>query len=271
MFAFEFMRHAFAATGIVAILSGLVGYFMVLRGESFAGHALSHVGFAGATGALLVGMPPFWGLMGATVLAGVAMGLGGRGTTQGRDVTIGLVLSCMLGCGLLFLHFLTTSATRATALLFGNVLGVDRSMLGWLLVLGVGCVLAMAALSRPLLFASLQPETAEARGVKLRMVSTIFLAIVAVVTAECVQITGVLLVFALMVGPAATAQRLTATPGWGIVLSVLFAIGAGWGGLALSWWTDCPASFWISALSTGFYLAVGTWRFTGGRESTDET
>ncbi|MFT8680712.1 metal ABC transporter permease, partial [Gluconacetobacter sp.] len=94
MFAFEFMRHAFAATGIVAILSGLVGYFMVLRGESFAGHALSHVGFAGATGALLVGMPPFWGLMGATVLAGVAMGLGGRGTTQGRDVTIGLVLSC---------------------------------------------------------------------------------------------------------------------------------------------------------------------------------
>ncbi|MFT8422708.1 MAG: iron chelate uptake ABC transporter family permease subunit, partial [Gluconacetobacter sp.] len=196
------------------------------------------------------------------VLAGVAMGLGGRGTTQGRDVTIGLVLSCMLGCGLLFLHFLTTSATRATALLFGNVLGVDRAMLGWLLVLGAGCVLAMAALSRPLLFASLQPETAEARGVNLRLVSTVFLAIVAVVTAECVQITGGLLVFALMVGPAATAQRLTATPGWGIVLSVLLAIGAGWGGLALSWWTDCPASFWISALSTVAYLAAGAWRLT---------
>ncbi|NVN13315.1 metal ABC transporter permease, partial [Nguyenibacter vanlangensis] len=100
-------------------------------------------------------------------------------------------------------------------------------------------------------------ETAEARGVPVRLVSTLFLAIVAVATAECVQITGVLLVFALMVGPAATAQRLTAAPGRGIVLSVLLAAAEGWGGLALSWWTDCPASFWISALSTAAY--VGTY------------
>jgi zinc/manganese transport system permease protein len=256
MFAFEFMRHAFAATGIVAILAGLVGYFMVLRGESFAGHALSHVGFAGATGAILLGVPPLWGLMTLTVAAGVAMGLGGRGTTQGRDVTIGLVLSSTLGCGLLFLHFLTTSATRATALLFGNVLGVDGAMLEWLALFGVGCMAAMAILSRPLLFASLQPETAEARGVPMRAVSTLFLAIVAIATAECVQITGVLLVFALMVGPAATAQRLTTTPGRGIMLSILLAVAEGWGGLALSWWTDCPTSFWISVLSTTAYLAA---------------
>lgn len=257
MLAFEFMRHAFAATGIVAVLAGLVGYFMVLRGESFAGHALSHVGFAGATGAILLGMPPLWGLMALTVAAGLAMGAGGRGTTQGRDVAVGLVLSCTLGFGLLFLHFLTTSAVRATALLFGNVLGVDGAMLAWLALLAAGCVLAMAVLSRPLLFASLQPETAEARGVPVRLVSTLFLAIVAVATAECVQITGVLLVFALMVGPGATAQRLTAAPGRGIVLSVLLAAAEGWGGLALSWWTDCPASFWISALSTAAY--VGTY------------
>lgn len=257
MLAFEFMRHAFAATGIVAVLAGLVGYFMVLRGESFAGHALSHVGFAGATGAILLGIPPLWGLMALTVAAGLAMGAGGRGTTQGRDVAVGLVLSCTLGFGLLFLHFLTTSAARATALLFGNVLGVDGAMLAWLALLAAGCVLAMTVLSRPLLFASLQPETAEARGVPVRLVSTLFLAIVAVATAECVQITGVLLVFALMVGPAATAQRLTAAPGRGIVLSVLLAAAEGWGGLALSWWTDCPASFWISALSTAAY--VGTY------------
>ncbi|GBQ28672.1 metal ABC transporter permease [Gluconacetobacter azotocaptans] len=254
MFAFEFMRHAFAATGIVAVLSGLVGYFMVLRGESFAGHALSHVGFAGATGALLLGVPPLWGLLALTVAAGLAMGLGGRGTTQGRDVAIGLVLSCTLGFGLLFLHFLTTSATRATALLFGNVLGVDGAMLGWLALFGTACLAAMAVLSRPLLFASLQPEAAEARGVPLRAISTAFLAIVAIATAECVQVTGVLLVFALMVGPAATAQRLTASPGRGIVLSVVLAVAEGWGGLALSWWTDCPTSFWISALSTLAYL-----------------
>src|SRR3984893_9248264 len=133
MLDYEFMRTAFAAGGIVAVLSGFVGYFLVLRGQTFAGHALSHVGFTGATGAILFGLSPFAGLVGFTVLAGVAMGFLGE-RIAARDVAIGMMLSLALGLGLLFLHFYTAYATQATALLFGNVLGVDSSAL---LTLGV--------------------------------------------------------------------------------------------------------------------------------------
>ena len=208
MFDYEFMRNAFAAAGIVAVVAGMVGYFLVLRGQTFAGHALSHVGFAGATGAVLIGLSPLWGLVGFTLAAGIGMGLLGERISN-RDVAIGIVLSLSLGLGLLFLHFYTAFATQATALLFGNVLAVDRDTIGTLAVLGVVTLAALAVITRPLLFASLQPELAEAKGVSLRFVSTAFLAIVALAVAECAQIVGVLLVFALMVGPPAAAQRLT--------------------------------------------------------------
>src|SRR5277367_4507918 len=124
MLEYEFMRNAYAAAGIVAALAGLIGYFLVLRGQSFAGHALSHVGFTGATGAVLIGASPLLGLVLATLAGGVGMGLLGD-RLQGRDVAIGIVLSVALGFGLLFLHFFTAYASQATALLFGNVLGVD--------------------------------------------------------------------------------------------------------------------------------------------------
>ena len=136
------------------------------------------------------------------------MGLLGERLQQ-RDVAIGIVLALSLGLGLLFLHFFTAYATQATALLFGNVLGVDAATVWTLLLLGIVAVAALAAIARPLLFASLQPELAEAKGVSLRLVSVLFLAIVALAVAECAQIVGVLLVFALMVGPAAAAQRVT--------------------------------------------------------------
>ena len=125
MLDYDFMQNAFAAAGIAAVVSGLVGYFLVLRGQTFAGHALGHIGFAGATGAVLLDVAPIWGLVGLTVAAGVAMGaLGER--ISGRDVAIGVVLVLALGFGLLFLHYYTAFATQATALLFGNVLAVDR-------------------------------------------------------------------------------------------------------------------------------------------------
>ena len=254
MFAYGFMINAFAAAGVVGLVSALVGYFLVLRGQSFAGHALSHVGFTGATGATLLGVPPLWGLVAATLCAGVGMGLLGE-RAAGRDVAIGLVLSFSLGLGLLFLHFFTAYATQATALLFGNVLGVDRSTLWTLVGLAVVSLAALAVLARPLLFASLQPEVAQARGVDLRLVSVAFLAIVALATAECAQIVGVLLVFTLMVGPAASAQRLTASLAGGLVVSALLALAEAWSGIALAWWTDWPVSFWISAASALVYLA----------------
>src|SRR5579885_1048322 len=178
--------------------------------KTFAGHALAHVGFTGATGAVLIGVSPLWGLVLVTLAAGLGMGLLGDRLAE-RDVAIGLVLALSLGLGLLFLHFFTAYATQATALLFGNVLGVNRRTVWILLVLGAISLAFLATISRPLLFVSLQPELAEARGVSPRLYSVLFLAIVALTTAECAQIVGVLLVFALMVGPAAAALRWTHT------------------------------------------------------------
>lgn len=255
MFTYDFMQNAFAAAGIVAVVSGMVGYFLVLRAQTFAGHALSHVGFAGATGALLFGLPPLWGLIVLTLAAGIGMGLLGERLYQ-RDVSIGIVLAMSLGLGLLFLHFFTAYASQATALLFGNILGVDAATVWTLLLLGILAVTALAAMARPLLFASLQPELAEAKGVSLRLVSVLFLAIVALGVAECAQIVGVLLVFALMVGPAAAAQRLTMRFWYGIMLSVALALAEAWLGLMLSYVTDWPTSFWITLLSGIVYLAA---------------
>jgi zinc/manganese transport system permease protein len=259
MLEYDFMRNAFAAAGVAAVVSGLVGYFLVLRGQTFAGHALSHIGFAGATGAVLIGIASVWGLIGFTVAAAIGMGLLGE-RISGRDVAIGVVLSLALGLGLLFLHYYTAFATQATALLFGNVLAVDRSMIATLIILGLITVAALAAIMRPLMFASLQPELAEAKGVPLRFVSTAFLAIVALAVSQSAQIVGVLLVFALMVGPAATAQRLV-TGLWGaLLLSALIALAEAWLGIAAAYYSDWPVSFCIATLSAlGYFLSGGVW------------
>ena len=254
VFEYEFMRNAFAAAALVAVVAGCSGYFLVLRAQSFAGHALAHVGFAGATGAVLIGVSPLSGLLVATVGAGLGMGLLGE-RLEGRDVAIGIVLAVSLALGLLFLHFFTSYAAQATALLFGNLLGVDRVTLRTLAALAVLSLLALALLSRPLLFATLQPELAEAKGVSLRLVSVLFLAIVAVATAECAQIVGVLLVFGLMIAPAAAAQRFTRGLWRVLLLAVVLSLLSAWGGLVLAYYTDWPSSFWIVALGALCYLA----------------
>jgi zinc/manganese transport system permease protein len=225
----------------------------VLRSQTFAGHALSHVGFAGATGAVLIGIPPLWGLLSMTIAAGIGMGLLGERLQQ-RDVAIGIVLTMSLGLGLLFLNFYTAYASQVTTLLFGNVLAIDRTTIWSLLLLTILAIGALGVMARPLLFASLQPELAEARGVSLRLISVLFLGLVALGVAECAQIVGVLLVFTLMVGPAASAQRLTTRIWSGIALSVAIALGEAWLGLALAYETDWPATFWITALSSTLYL-----------------
>lgn len=255
MLDYDFMRTAFAASGIVAALAGVVGFFLVLRGQTFAGHALSHVGFTGATGAVLIGLSPLAGLVGFTLLAGLAMGLLGEKLNQ-RDVAIGMMLSLALGLGLLFLHFYTSYASQAAALLFGNVFGVDASALAWLALLGFGALGALAFISRPLIFVSLQPELAEAKGAPTRLLGTLFLMIVAIAVAECAQIVGVLLVFTLMVGPAAAAQRFSRRLYAGIALAAALALAEAWGGISLAYYSDWPASFWITALSAAVYGAA---------------
>jgi zinc/manganese transport system permease protein len=260
MFDYDFMRTGFAAAGIVAVLAGVVGFFLVLRGQVFAGHALSHVGFTGATGAVLFGLPPLAGLVGFTVLGGFAMGLLGEKLSQ-RDVAIGMMLSLALGFGLLFLHFFTSYASQAAALLFGNVLGVDNQALASLAALAALSLIALGAIARPLLFASLQSELAEAKGVPLRFVSTAFLMIVAVAVSECAQIVGVLLVFTLMVGPAAAALAFTGRLYAALALSAALALVEAWGGLTLAFYSDWPVSFWITALSGLVYFAsLVNWR-----------
>jgi zinc/manganese transport system permease protein len=255
MFQYDFITNAFAAAGIVAVVSGIVGYFLVMRGQTFAGHALSHIGFAGATGAGLIGLAPLWGLLGFTLAAGIAMGvLSDR--ISNRDIAIGIVLSLALGFGLLFLHYYTSFATQATALLFGNVLAVDRTMIATLAVLGLITLVALAAIMRPLIFASLQPELAEAKGVPLRFVSTSFLAIVALAVSECAQIVGVLLVFTLMVGPPAAAQRVTTGLWSGLALAAALALGEAWLGITAAYYTDWPVSFCIASLSALGYFAA---------------
>jgi zinc/manganese transport system permease protein len=253
MFQYEFMTNAFAAAGIVAVVSGVVGYFLVMRGQTFAGHALSHIGFAGATGAGLIGLAPLWGLLGFTLAAGIVMGaLSDR--ISNRDVAIGVVLALALGFGLLFLHYYTSFATQATALLFGNVLAVDHGMIATLGVLGIITLAALAAIMRPLIFATLQPELAEAKGVPMRFISTAFLAIVAIAVSACAQIVGVLLVFTLMVGPAAAAQRVTTGLWSGLIVSALLALAEAWLGITMAYYTDWPVSFCIALLSALAYF-----------------
>jgi zinc/manganese transport system permease protein len=245
---YDFMRAAFVAGTIVAVVSGAVGYFLVLRNLAFAGHALSHVGFAGATGAVLIGVAPLWGLVVFTLAAGTAMGLLGE-KLRGRDIAVGIILSLALGLGVLFLHFYTSYATQATSLLFGNVLGVSMARVRDLAGLAVLSLAGLAVISRPLLFATIDPELAEARGVSLRLVSVLFMIVVALAVAEATQIVGILLVFALMVGPAAAALRLSSRFRTGLVLSVVLAVVETWAGIALAFVTDWPPSFWITFLS----------------------
>src|SRR5579875_3480109 len=247
MFAYEFMNNAFAAAGIVAVVAGLVGYFLVMRGQTFAGHALSHIGFAGATGAGLLGLAPLWGLIGFTLAAGLFMGAMSERVSN-RDVAVGVVLALALGFGLLFLHYYTAFATQATAVLFGNVLAVDAPTILTLAALG--------AIMRPLVFASLQPELAEAKGVPMRGLSTAFLALVALAVSACAQIVGVLMVFTLMVGPPAAAQRLTVRLWSGLALAAGLSLAQAWLGLAIAFYTDWPVSFCIALLSGAGYFAA---------------
>ena len=259
MLSYDFMVRAFLASGIVAIVAGTVGYFLVLRAQTFAGHALAHIAFAGATGAALVGIAPIYGVIALTVVAGSAMGvLGDR--LSGRDVTIGIVLAVSLGFGILFLSLTTTNAVQATSLLFGSVLSVSPATLATLAVLGVVTLAALAFISRPLVFSTLQPDLAEAKGVSIRLVGTLFLALVALAVAQSIQIVGVLLVFTLMVGPPAAAQLLTSRLWPGVALAAGLALAQAWLGIAIAFYTDWPTSFWIAALSAAVYLGAAALR-----------
>jgi zinc/manganese transport system permease protein len=260
---YDFMQNAYAAGTIVAIVSGVVGFFVVLRGLSFAAHALSHIGFAGATGAVVLNTDPLFGLLLFTVAAGLGMGaLGER--LRGRDVAIGIVLAFSLGLGALFLSLYTRYATEAYSILFGTILGVSRGDVLISLLLGVVVIGAIGVVYRPLLFASIDPEVATARGVPVEALGVGFLVIIAVAVAEAVQVVGVLLIFTLLIAPAATAGYLTTRPFTAIILGVALALLETWFGITLAYYTPYPVSFYISAL--GFALYLGARLVASGRK-----
>lgn len=255
LFHYDFMVHAFEAGTIVAIVAGVIGYFVVLRGSAFAAHALSHIGFAGATGAVVIGIDPVFGLLVFTVAAGAAIGaLGNR--LRGRDVTIGIVLAWALGLGVLFISLYRGYATAAYALLFGAILGISSNDVAVTLVAGVISLGCVAAVYRPLLFASVDEELASARGVPVTALSIVFMVILAVAVTEAVQVVGVLLIFALVVTPAAIAVRFTSRPALAIVIGVALALVFTWLGLAIAFYSPHPVSFFITSLAFATYVAV---------------
>lgn len=255
LFHYEFMVHAFQAGTIVAIVAGAIGYFVVLRASAFAAHALSHIGFAGATGAVVLGISPVFGLLAFTLASGVTIGaLGNR--LRGRDVTIGIVLAWTLGLGVLFISLYRGYATEAYALLFGEILGISATDVAITLVAGVVTIGALIAVYRPLLFSSVDDDLASAKGVPVTALSIMFMAILAVAVTEAVQVVGVLLIFALIVTPAAIAVRFTSRPMFAIVTGIGLALAFTWAGLTIAYYSPHPVSFFITSLAFATYVAV---------------
>jgi len=269
LFQHDFVRNAFLAGSVVAVVSGLVGYFVVLRGQAFACEALSHIGFTGATAAALLGVSSLGGMFFFTLLAALGMGLLGK-RLRSRDVEVGMVLTFMLGLGVLFLSIITQNATTAVNILFGSILSVTYSDV--LVTIGAGLltILLLACLFRPLLFASFDPDVAEARGVPVQGLSLIFLLLLALSVSEAMKVVGVLLVFALLVVPAAAAEHLTHRPLSAILLSVSISLISTWGGLILAFIGHWPASFYIVSLTSIFYfVSLGIWAFHSPRRHQD--
>lgn len=258
LLAQHFIHTALLAGAVVAVVSGAIGIFVVTRGASFAVHAISELGFTGAAGALVVGLDPVIGMIGGSLVVGLVLGLLSlRG--RERDSAIGAVLAFGLGVGVLFLSLYRGYATQATNLLFGSIVGVSDLQLVELVIVAAIVGAGLAVCYRPLLFSSVDPEVAAARGVPLRVLSVAIFLLLALTTAEAIQVVGVLLVLTLVITPAAAAQRLTARPGLALVLSIAIALVATEGGILLSLAQPWPTSFFISAISFAVYVAA---RFT---------
>ncbi|HEV7679462.1 MAG TPA: metal ABC transporter permease [Candidatus Dormibacteraeota bacterium] len=243
-----YMRDALLAGTIAAAVCGVIGYFVVMRGLTFAADALTHIGFTGASGAVLLGLSPVAGLLALTMATAVGIGALQQ-RMRGRDVVTGMILVEALGLGVLFLRLSSGYSNQTYALLFGNILALSVRDLVVLGVAGAVALLAIAAVFRPLLFASLDEEVAESRGVPVRRLGIGFVVIVAIAAAAATQVVGALLAVILIVAPAASAQRLTHRPLLGIALSVIIALLATWCGIAIAFWQPYPVSFFITSLA----------------------
>jgi zinc/manganese transport system permease protein len=266
LFAYQFMVNAFLAGTIVAVAASVVGWFMVLRRQTFAGHTLALIGFPGAAAATLIGVSVGVGyfafaVVGALVVASTrGSGTAYRGFSE-ESAVVGTVQASALAAGFLFVALYKGFLTGINSLLFGTFLGITVGQVWTLLVLAAAALAVLGLIGRPLLFASVDPDVAAARGVRVRLLGVMFLVLLGVAVAEASQITGSLLVFALLVMPAAAAQRFTARPVTGLALSVVIALSVTWLGLVVAYYSPYPMGFYITTFAFAVYLSAHAVRY----------
>jgi zinc/manganese transport system permease protein len=257
LFEFPFMVNAFRAGTIVAVVAGLIGWFMVLRRQTFAGHTLAVVGFPGAAGAVLLGFSSTVGFFAFSVAAALIIAAlpqrRGRSFSEESAVT-GTVQAFALACGYLFVSLYNGNLNGISALLFGSFLGITEGQVLLLAAVAAVALLGLALTARPLFFASIDADVAAARRVPVRVLSAGFLVLLGVAAAETSQITGSLLVFALLVLPAATAQAVTTRSAVSVLVTVAIGVGVTWAGLGIAYYSAYPIGFWVTTLAFAAYL-----------------
>jgi zinc/manganese transport system permease protein len=251
------MANTWTAATAVAVIAGVTGFFAVLRGSTFAAHAIPNGAFAGAAGAGLLGLNVFAGL--AAFSVGGALGIAGLSRRSRPDVAIALPFVLMLGIGALFVSWSSEYAQEAYSLLFGEVFGVSAGEVAPILGFGAAAVVAIAVMFRRLMLSSALPEVAEARGVSARRMELAFLLVMGLAASMTVPVVGALLMFSLMIGPAAAARSLTARPLLAMSLSVAIALVVVWTSVAVSYQTNWPLGFFVGALGAGFFLLGRSW------------
>ena len=263
MFSYPFMVNAFRAGTCVALVAGVAGWFMVLRKQTFAGHTLAVVAFPGAAGATLIGVSASFGYFTACIAAAGVIAMAGQ-AAPGRafseeSAVIGTVQAFALASGLLFVSLYRGFLSGVNGLLFGSFLGITDDQVIALAVVSLVVVIALGVITRPLLFASIDAGVAAARGVPVRALGFAFLLLLGAAAAAASQITGALLVFALLVMPAAAAQRLTSRPWGSLLLTIAIGLIVTWGGLTAAYYSTWPIGFYVTTFGFAIYLlAVGT-------------
>lgn len=255
IFQYQFIQNAFAAGTCIAIVAAIMGYFLIVRGLTFAGHALPNIGFAGAAGAVLLGVDPVIGLLAFTISAAIAIGLLGKAMRE-RDIVVGIIMTFALGLGILFLSLYSGYAERVYSILFGQIVGISQQNVLFTAVSSLLTLVVLLILYRPLLFSSFDPEVAEARGVPVNVLGLAFLVLVAITVSIAVQIVGALLFFTLLIGPAATTARIVQRPLWVILLAIILGICYTWLGIFFAANGTWPVSFYIATISFAVYLPI---------------
>ncbi|MHB8572866.1 MAG: metal ABC transporter permease [Candidatus Dormibacteria bacterium] len=266
MLGYPFMQHAFLAGSAAAVMAGVVGYFVVLRGEAFAAHTLSVAGFSGAAGAALLGVPQLLGL--GVLCTGASLGIGvlGRGAARDRraeSAAIGTIQAFAIALGFLFASLYRGLLESVFSILFGTFLGITAQQVVLMAVMAAVVVASMAFIGRPLLFSSVDEDAARAAGVPVGRVALVFMVMLGVGAAASATITGALLVFALLIVPAATAQQLTARASVGIALSVAIGMATVWASLSVSYLTDLPIGFLVTGIGFVIYAVARGARHAG--------